>query len=233
MDAPFATRHCDTTRAASLVVCNNSFVDTNDNTEIIAGSDSEPSEPVRRTRLSQSELTAFLSKEEAARILDVSLKTIERYSDGRTPILRKYMRQMGRNMSRPCYNPADVNRLREEKQSQLESQRVHLADAELLVHSSSSNGLLSSSGNEDAMMQIAEVFAGAIEEIATAVKQITTPRAAIPIHQKFLLSVKEAAQLGFRAGYLRAAVRDGRLQNFGAPRRMKLSRLQLLKTIDV
>lgn len=164
---------------------------------------------------------------EAAKQLQVSPKTIERYAAQGKCEMRKRQRP-GKKAVNVC-NPKDVERLMP-KAYTLATNEPASADEPPL---STSTALAARREDQEgaatlALIPAAAKFAGSFETIATRIATfVQNVEMTKSLNEKLVLTIKEAAASGFSMAFLRRKVEDGSLKSFRDGRTIKIARASL------
>lgn len=155
----------------------------------------------------------WLTKEQAAAKLDVSVKTVERLAIGKR--LQKRMRRRAGGSPLAVFNPESVERLLAERAATEEpvtpevvAERQELATA-----------------NPSAASEV--TTAVDLGGFVDAIRALAPAPEAVPLAEKPRLTLREAVALGYQADDLRNRVRAGSLTNVGTPHRYRFRRRDL------
>lgn len=143
-----------------------------------------------------------ITKEQAAEILGKSERAVERYSkaDGDKPALLSVTYEKGKTRDVPMYDENEVRELAE-RLRQPQAARPVLAPAE-----NQQNAIATRSDIGDNLVAI-------LQRMASAIEESNTPAPTVPLADKLLLSLPEAAMLsGIPVDKLRSAVKSGALK---------------------
>ena len=157
-----------------------------------------------------------MNKEEAAKFLDVSVRTLERLTQqGRIGV--RY--EKGRTRPTPVYDESELERVKPDIESKLYPHRPtvqpsNLATAAATGETGESDAIPASAASSDtALARVAELPAGMDRLLALMKALRESEPVSVPIADKPLLKLAEASALtGLSRGHLRQAIEEGKLK---------------------